>query len=93
MFLCSRGERFFVPSADYRGRGAQARSSLTEGHRRMRREAGLKATSAWDSAAAIVLRLGPASEWLTWPIPMVVSRFAGVLRLVAEAQPGLINSG
>src|SRR5271157_5528305 len=30
------------------------------------------------SAAALVLRLGPASEWLIWPIPMIVSPFAGV---------------
>ncbi len=31
------------------------------------------------AAAAIVLRLGPASEWLIWPIPMIVSPFAGVV--------------
>ena len=30
------------------------------------------------AAAALVLRLGPASEWLIWPIPMLVSPFAGV---------------
>jgi ABC-2 type transport system permease protein len=30
------------------------------------------------AAAAIVLRLGPASEWLIWPIPTIVSPFAGV---------------
>lgn len=28
--------------------------------------------------AAIVLRLGPASEWLIWPIPTLVSPFVGV---------------
>ncbi len=28
--------------------------------------------------AAIVLRLGPASEWLIWPIPSVLSPFVGV---------------
>jgi ABC-2 type transport system permease protein len=28
--------------------------------------------------ASIVLRLGPAAEWLVWPIPAVVSPFAGV---------------
>jgi ABC-2 type transport system permease protein len=28
---------------------------------------------------AIVLRFGPASEWLIWPIPSVVSPFVGVL--------------
>jgi ABC-2 type transport system permease protein len=30
------------------------------------------------AGAAIVLRLGPSSEWLIWPIPMLVSPFAGV---------------
>ena len=30
------------------------------------------------AAAALVLKLGPASEWLVWPIPMIVSPFAGV---------------
>ena len=30
------------------------------------------------TGAAIVLRLGPASEWLIWPIPTLVSPFAGV---------------
>ena len=30
------------------------------------------------AAAALVLRLGPASEWLIWPIPMVLAPFAGV---------------
>jgi ABC-2 type transport system permease protein len=30
------------------------------------------------AAAGLVLRLGPASEWLIWPIPMIVSPFAGV---------------
>ncbi len=29
-------------------------------------------------ATALVLRLGPASEWLIWPIPAVLSPFAGV---------------
>jgi ABC-2 type transport system permease protein len=28
--------------------------------------------------AAMVLRLGPASEWLIWPIPSIVSPFVGV---------------
>lgn len=28
--------------------------------------------------AAIVLRLGPASEWLIWPIPTMISPFVGV---------------
>jgi ABC-2 type transport system permease protein len=30
------------------------------------------------TGAAIVLRLGPASEWLVWPIPSLISPFAGV---------------
>jgi len=30
------------------------------------------------AAAALGLRLGPASEWLIWPIPTIVSPFAGV---------------
>ena len=29
-------------------------------------------------AAAIVLRLGPAAEWFIWPIPALLSPFAGV---------------
>jgi ABC-2 type transport system permease protein len=29
-------------------------------------------------AAAMVLRLGPASEWLVWPIPALLAPFAGV---------------
>ena len=35
------------------------------------------------AAAGLVLRLGPASEWLIWPIPMIVSPFAGVYYPVA----------
>jgi ABC-2 type transport system permease protein len=29
-------------------------------------------------AAGVVLRLGPASEWLIWPVPAMISPFAGV---------------
>jgi ABC-2 type transport system permease protein len=29
-------------------------------------------------ACALVLRLGPAAEWLVWPIPAMISPFAGV---------------
>jgi ABC-2 type transport system permease protein len=29
-------------------------------------------------ASALVLRLGPASEWLIWPIPAILTPFAGV---------------
>jgi ABC-2 type transport system permease protein len=35
------------------------------------------------AASAIVLRLGPASEWLIWPIPMLILPFAGVFYPVA----------
>jgi hypothetical protein len=45
-FLCSSEERFFVPSTGVGTRRAQPRSSLTEGHRRRRRAAGLTAASA-----------------------------------------------
>ncbi len=30
------------------------------------------------AAASMVLRLGPAAEWLIWPIPAMLSPFAGV---------------
>lgn len=30
-------------------------------------------------ACALVLRLGPAAEWFIWPIPALISPFAGVL--------------
>lgn len=30
------------------------------------------------TASAVMLRLGPASEWFIWPIPAVLSPFAGV---------------
>ncbi|HLY80783.1 MAG TPA: ABC transporter permease [Caulobacteraceae bacterium] len=33
--------------------------------------------------AGIVLRLGPASEWLIWPIPSIVSPFVGVFYPIA----------
>ena len=48
-------------------------------------------------ASALVLRLGPASEWLIWPIPAVLSPFAAVfyplavlpewMRWIAHALP------
>jgi hypothetical protein len=44
-FLCSSEERFFVPSTGVGPRRGQPRSSLTEGHRRRRRAAGLTAAS------------------------------------------------
>jgi ABC-2 type transport system permease protein len=49
------------------------------------------------SASAIVLRLGPASEWLLWPLPALLSPFAAVfyplailphwMQVVARALP------
>jgi ABC-2 type transport system permease protein len=35
------------------------------------------------AAAALVMRLGPASEWLIWPLPLLMSPFAGVFYPVA----------
>jgi ABC-2 type transport system permease protein len=37
--------------------------------------------------AAIVLRFGPASEWLIWPIPTVVSPFVGVFYPLSTLPP------
>lgn len=37
--------------------------------------------------AAIVLRFGPASEWLIWPIPSLLSPFAGVFYPLATLPP------
>jgi len=34
-------------------------------------------------ACAMILRLGPASEWLMWPIPALLSPFAGVFYPIA----------
>ena len=36
---------------------------------------------------AVVLRLGPASEWLIWPIPALVSPFAGVFYPLSALPP------
>jgi ABC-2 type transport system permease protein len=41
--------------------------------------------------AAIVLRLGPASEWLIWPIPSLLSPFAGVFYPLATL-PGWMQA-
>jgi ABC-2 type transport system permease protein len=40
---------------------------------------------------AIVLRLGPAAEWFIWPIPALVSPFAGVFYPVATL-PGWMQA-
>jgi ABC-2 type transport system permease protein len=37
--------------------------------------------------SAIVLRLGPAAEWFVWPIPALVSPFAGVFYPVSTLPP------
>jgi ABC-2 type transport system permease protein len=42
-------------------------------------------------AAATVLRLGPASEWLVWPIPALLSPFAGVFYPLATL-PGWMQA-
>jgi len=41
--------------------------------------------------AAIVLRLGPASEWLIWPIPALISPFVGVFYPLATL-PGWMQT-
>ncbi len=41
------------------------------------------------AAAALVLRLGPAAEWLVWPIPMVLAPFAGVFYPVSSLPPAM----
>ncbi|HUN75739.1 MAG TPA: ABC transporter permease [Steroidobacteraceae bacterium] len=48
-------------------------------------------------ASALVLRLGPASEWMVWPLPALISPFVGVfyplatlplwMRVIARALP------
>ena len=40
-------------------------------------------------ASAMVLRLGPASEWLVWPIPALLSPFAGVFYPLATLPAGM----
>lgn len=37
--------------------------------------------------SAVVLRLGPASEWFVWPIPALVSPFAGVYYPLSTLSP------
>jgi len=43
------------------------------------------------AGAGLVLRLGPASEWLIWPIPTLVSPFAGVFYPVS-VMPGWMQA-
>jgi ABC-2 type transport system permease protein len=35
------------------------------------------------AASAVVLRLGPSAEWFIWPLPAVISPFAGVFYPIA----------
>jgi ABC-2 type transport system permease protein len=39
------------------------------------------------AACSLVLRFGPASEWLIWPIPTVLAPFAGVFYPVSALPP------
>lgn len=39
--------------------------------------------------SAVVFRLGPSAEWLGWPIPMVLSLFAGVYYPLSALPPAL----
>ncbi|WP_242333556.1 MULTISPECIES: ABC transporter permease [Anaeromyxobacter] len=39
------------------------------------------------TGSALVLRLGPAAEWFVWPIPAVLSPFAGVFYPLATLPP------
>jgi len=44
-------------------------------------------------ACAMVLRLGPAAEWFVWPIPAVLSPFAGVFYPLATLPPWMRGIG
>jgi ABC-2 type transport system permease protein len=39
------------------------------------------------ASSALVLRLGPASEWFIWPLPALISPFAGVFYPIATLPP------
>ena len=41
------------------------------------------------AATAIVLRMGPASEWFVWPIPAMLSPFAGVFYPITTLPAGM----
>ena len=41
------------------------------------------------AASALVLWLGPASEWLIWPIPALIAPFAGVFYPVSTLPGGM----
>ena len=44
-------------------------------------------------ASAMVLRLGPASEWLVWPIPALLSPFVGVFYPLSTLPPWMRGIG
>jgi ABC-2 type transport system permease protein len=44
-------------------------------------------------ASALVMRLGPASEWLIWPLPALLSPFAGVYYPLATLPPWMQAMG
>ena len=44
-------------------------------------------------ASAMVLRLGPASEWLVWPIPALLSPFVGVFYPLSTLPAWMRNVG
>lgn len=43
------------------------------------------------AASAMVLRLGPASEWFVWPIPALLSPFVGVFYPLSTLPPWMQN--
>ena len=45
--------------------------------------------SAGIFVSALIFRLGPSAEWLGWPIPMVLSVFAGVFYPISTLPMGL----
>lgn len=42
-------------------------------------------------ATAVVLRLGPASEWFVWPVPALISPFIGVFYPLSVLPPWMRN--
>lgn len=44
-------------------------------------------------AAGMVLRLGPASEWFVWPVPALISPFAGVFYPLSTLPPWMQHVG
>ena len=44
------------------------------------------------AGSAMVLRLGPASEWFLWPMPALIAPFAGVYYPVSTCRAGCRRS-